>query len=141
MIKKSTILAARPCVQSSWNLKHVFPITTRSQVSRRLIKQFQRKHYLIFFFNPLWLLNKPCDVSIIFLTNLYTQGLGNICVKFLLDLSSHSGEEDFFFIGFRVNSIWLPNHMTDDVICVNILFRMDASCRMTNIKMTVYSQN
>ena len=28
--------------------------------------------------------------------NLYTQGLGNICVKFPLELSSRSGEEDFF---------------------------------------------
>ena len=27
----------------------------------------------------------------------------------------------FFFIGFRVNPIWLPNHMTYDDIFVNIL--------------------
>ena len=58
------------------------------------------------------------------LTNLYTQGLGNICVKFPLDLSCHSGKE-YFFIGFRVNPIWLPSHVTTDVMCVNLLFLMD----------------
>ena len=44
-------------------------------------------------------------------------------MKFLLDLSSYSGEEDFF-IGFRVNPIWLPNYVTYDIICVNLLFLM-----------------
>ena len=29
-----------------------------------------------------------------------------------------------FFICFRVNPIWLPNHVTYDVICVNLLFLM-----------------
>ena len=30
-----------------------------------------------------------------------------------------------FFMRFRVNPIWLPNHVTYDIICVNLLFLMD----------------
>ena len=56
-------------------------------------------------------------------TNFYTQGLENIPVKFPLNLSSRSGEEDF--VGFRVNPIWLPNHVTYDITWVNVLFLMD----------------
>ena len=29
------------------------------------------------------------------------------------------------FVGFRVNPIWLPNHVNYDVIGVNILFLVD----------------
>ena len=42
--------------------------------------------------------------------HLYTHGLGDTCVKRPLDLSSRSGED--FFIGFRVNPIWLPSRVT-----------------------------
>ena len=49
------------------------------------------------------------------LTNLDTHGLGNTCVKFPLDLCSRSGED--FFMGFRVNPIWLPNHVTYEIMC------------------------
>ena len=57
------------------------------------------------------------------ITTLYNQGLENIYVTFPLDLTSRSGED---FWGLRVNSIWLPNHVTDDIICVNFLFLMDS---------------
>ena len=37
--------------------------------------------------------------------------------------------QDFFwvvyFMGFRVNPIWLPNHVTNDIICVKLFFLMD----------------
>ena len=54
--------------------------------------------------------------------HLYTHGLGNTYVKFPLDLSSRSGK-DFYM--FMENPMWLPNHETYDVICVNFLFLMD----------------
>ncbi len=112
--------------------------------SLRWLKEFQRKHYLIFFLNPTWRpnhvtyqfeINKlisptcpeySCEISpssdqrfwrrrclkvLGFfqdgrqtmwpikkkLTNLKKDLLGNICVKFRLNLSGRSGEEDFFF--------------------------------------------
>ena len=30
-----------------------------------------------------------------------------------------------FFIGFRINPIWLPNHVNNDITCVNLLFLME----------------
>ena len=51
--------------------------------------------------------------------------MGNICVKFRLNLSCRSGEEDFKINLEKVNPIWLPNHVADDVIGVNVLFLMD----------------
>ena len=91
------------------------------EVSHQLLLQFQRKHYLIFSSIQYGCKTmQPINYS---LTNMYTQGLRNIFVKFPLNLSSRSGEEDFF-IGFQVNQIWLPNNAAHDVICVNLLFRI-----------------
>ena len=44
-------------------------------------------------------------------------------MTFPLDLFGRSGEK--IFIGVGVNPIWLPNHVTYDVIRVNLLFLMD----------------
>ena len=76
------------------------------EVSCRLIMWFQRKHYLIFSSiqygcQTMW----PINYS---LTNLYNHALGNICVKLPLDLSSHSGEENFSWFEVKSNMATEP---------------------------------
>ena len=57
---------------------------------------------------------KLCDINYSF-TTLYTHALGNICVKFHLNLFSHFGEEGFWRFIEKQKPIWLPNHLTDDI--------------------------
>ncbi len=138
-------MAAKPC--DFWG-KKIFTMYADlmedgiCKFSLRWLKEFQRKHYLIFFLNPTWRpnhvtyqfeINKlispscpeySCEISpssdqrfwrrrclkvLGFfqdgrqtmwpinkkLTNLKEDLMGNICVKFRLNLSGRSGEEDF----------------------------------------------
>ena len=52
--------------------------------------------------------------------HLYILDLVNTCVKFPLDYVQPFWRR--FFIGFQVNPTWLPNHVTYDVKCANLLF-------------------
>ena len=78
------------------------------------MKQFKRNNFSKYFRSiqygcrTMWPINYSW-------TPWYPQGLGNMWVKFPLDISSHFGEEDFWRFSCK-KTMWLPNHVTDDVI-------------------------
>ena len=71
---------------------------------------------------------KPCDLSINPEQTCTPMAWGTF-VWFPLDLSSRSGEEDFcnrFYDKYNM----ADKHVTEDVICVNLLFLMDGQSYM-----------